>query len=139
MRTAGRAVATQINGAIKAEYGRSFPLGTTLVEGGANFSVFSRTAASMDLLLFDRVDDSRPSRVIPIDPVANRSYHYWHQFVPGVSAGQIYGYRVRGPFDPARGLRFDPMKVLLDPYGRATAVPKISTGLRLAKKVTTPQ
>lgn len=124
MSTAGRAVATQFNGAIKAEYGRSFPLGATLVEDGANFSVFSRTAASMDLLLFDRVDDRRPSRVIPLDPVANRSYHYWHQFVPDVAAGQIYGYRVTGPFDPVRGLRFDPLKVLLDPYGRATAVPK---------------
>jgi glycogen operon protein len=107
-----------------ATTGRSFPLGATLLRGGANFSVFSRSASSVDLLLFDRVDDARPSRVIPIDPFANRTYHYWHVFVPGVEAGQIYGFRAYGPFDPTRGLRFDPAKLLLDPYGRAVAVPK---------------
>ncbi len=103
--------------------GRSFPIGATLVTGGANFSVFSRSAGSIELLLFDRVEDARPSRVIPIDPLANRTYHYWHVFVPGVQAGQIYGFRAHGPFDPDRGLRFDPSKLLLDPYGRAVAVP----------------
>ncbi len=65
-----------------------------------------------------------PSRVIPIDPAANRTYHYWHMFVPGVAPGQIYGFRVHGPFEPERGLRFDPTKLLLDPYGRAVVVPK---------------
>src|SRR5271166_1735689 len=104
--------------------GRSYPLGATLVPGGANFSVFSRSAAGIDLLFFDRVDDTRPSRVIPIDPLTNLSYHYWHVFVPGVEAGQIYGFRADGPFDPSRGLRFDPSKVLLDPYGRAVVVPR---------------
>ena len=62
--------------------------------------------------------------MIRIDPVTNRTYHYWHVFVPGVQAGQIYGYRVAGPFDPANGLRFDPTKVLLDPYGRGVVVPR---------------
>ena len=104
--------------------GRSFPVGATLVSGGANFSVFSRSAAGISLLFFDRVDDSRPSRVIPIDPLTNLTYHYWHVFVPGVEAGQIYGFRAYGPFDPARGFRFDPSKLLLDPYGRAIVVPK---------------
>ena len=104
--------------------GRSFPIGATLVAGGANFSVFSRSAASIELLFFDRVDDARPSRVIPIDPLANRTYHYWHVFVPGVQAGQIYGFRAYGLFEPDRGLRFDPSKLLLDPYGRAVVVPK---------------
>jgi glycogen operon protein len=104
--------------------GRSFPIGATLAGGGANFSVFSRNAARIELLFFDRVDDARPSRVIPIDPAANRTYHYWHVFVPGVQAGQIYGFRAYGPFEPGRGLRFDPSKLLLDPYGRAIAVPK---------------
>ena len=103
---------------------RSLPIGATLVPGGANFSLFSRSAASIELLFFDDEDDSRPSRVIPIDPAANRTYHYWHVFVPGVEAGQIYGFRAHGPFEPARGLRFDPSKLLLDPYGRAIAVPK---------------
>src|SRR5579864_7865620 len=104
--------------------GRSYPLGATLINGGANFSVFSRSAASIDLLFFDRVDDARPSRVIPIDPLENRSYHYWHVFVPDVEPGQIYGFRAYGPFEPAQGLRFNPSKILLDPYGRAVTVPK---------------
>jgi isoamylase len=104
--------------------GRSFPVGATLVKGGANFSVFSRSAAAIELLFFDRVEDALPSRVIPIDPLANRTYHYWHVFVPGVQAGQIYGLRAYGPFEPGRGLRFDPSKLLLDPYGRAVVVPE---------------
>jgi glycogen operon protein len=62
--------------------------------------------------------------VIPINSVTNRTYHYWHVFVPGVQAGQIYGYRVEGPYDPAKGMRFDPTKILLDPYGRGVVVPK---------------
>ena len=103
---------------------RSYPLGATLINGGANFSVFSRSAAGIDLLFFDQADDVRPSRVIPIDPLENRTYHYWHVFVPGVEAGQIYGFRAYGPFEPAQGLRFDPSKLLLDPYGRAVTVPK---------------
>ncbi len=73
--------------------GRSFPLGATMVHGGANFSLFSRSAARIELLFFDRVDDARPSRVIPLDPSVSRTYHYWHVFVPGVQAGQIYGFR----------------------------------------------
>jgi glycogen operon protein len=89
-----------------------------------NFSVFSRTASDVELLVFDREDDDRPERVIHFDPVANLTYHYWHVFVPGVQPGQLYGYRVRGPFDPENGLRFDSSKVLLDPYGRAVAVPR---------------
>ena len=78
----------------------------------------------MDLLFFDREDDTRPARVVHLDSTTNRTYHYWHAFVPGVEPGQIYGYRVEGPFDPARGMRFDHTKVLLDPYGRGVVVPK---------------
>jgi glycogen operon protein len=104
--------------------GLSAPLGATVRPGGVNFSVYSRKATGVELLFFDREDDARPARVVPIDPVAGRSYYYWHVFVPGVRPGQIYGYRAHGPFDPARGLRFDPAKVLLDPYGRGVAVPK---------------
>jgi len=104
--------------------GRSFPLGDACWESGANFSVFSRSATSVELLFFDHVEDAQPSRIIVLDPRLHRTYHYWHVFVPGVSPGQLYGYRVHGPFDPARGLRFDASKVLLDPYGKAVAVPK---------------
>jgi len=104
--------------------GRSSPLGATVCQGGVNFSVYSRAARGVDLVLFDREDDARPARVIPIDAATNRSYHYWHVFVPGIQAGQVYGYRVKGPMDPGRGMRFDPDKVLLDPYGRGVLVPK---------------
>jgi glycogen operon protein len=111
-------------GASANTVGRSFPLGTTVVEGGVNFSLFSRKAMGVELLFFDREDDATPSRVVRAEPATNRTYHYWHVFVPRVTPGQIYGYRVDGPSDPARGLRFDPAKVLLDPYGRGVVVPK---------------
>jgi isoamylase len=99
--------------------GQSAPLGANLSPEGTNFSVYSKHAAAVELLLFDSVDDARPARVIRIDPASSRTYHYWHVFVPGVKAGQIYGYRVSGKFDPSSGMRFDSSKVLLDPYGRA--------------------
>ncbi|HUK53414.1 MAG TPA: glycogen debranching protein GlgX [Candidatus Binatia bacterium] len=103
--------------------GQSSPLGATVVAGGANFSVFSRDASRIELLFFDREDDPRPARVLPLDPVRNRTYHYWHVFVPGVQPGQLYGYRAHGPWESSNGLRFDPEKVLLDPYGRGVVVP----------------
>jgi len=104
------------------EPGKSFPLGATLVAGGANFSVFSKHATRVQLLLFDGVDDGRPARVIDLDPRA-RTYHYWHTVVPGLKAGQLYGFRAHGPFVPEKGLRFDADKVLLDPYGKCVARP----------------
>src|SRR5262245_11508231 len=67
--------------------GTSSPIGATPGPDGVNFTVFSRHATGIELLLFDGVDDRRPSRVISIDPVANRTYHYWHVFVPGVTSG----------------------------------------------------
>jgi glycogen operon protein len=107
---------------VTADTGRSSPLGATFVTGGVNFSLFSRSAAGVELLFFDREDDAKPSRVLPLDPVTNRSYHYWHAFVPDVVSGQLYGYRVQGA--AGRGHRFDAAKVLLDPYGRGVVVPK---------------
>ena len=103
--------------------GWSSPLGATVVQNGVNFSLYSRTAEAVDLLLFDREDDPKPSQLFQIDPATNRTYHYWHTHVPGVKPGQLYGYRVNGPFDPAKGLRFDRKRVLLDPYGRGVVVP----------------
>src|SRR5581483_1335373 len=104
--------------------GRSSPLGATVVDGGVNFSLFSRSTTGVALVLFDRDDDATPCRAVRIDPETNRTYHYWHVFVPGVLPGQLYGYRVEGPWAPELGLRFDRAKVLLDPYGRGAAVPK---------------
>ena len=104
--------------------GRSSPLGATVFPGGVNFSVYSRNASGVELVLFNREDDMQPERMITIDPATNRTYHYWHVFVPDVRPGQLYGYRVDGPFDPASGMRFDASKVLLDPYGRGVVVPR---------------
>lgn len=104
--------------------GEAAPLGATVQESGVDFSVYSRSAVTVELLLFDYEDQPSSSRIVTIDPVLNRSYHYWHVFVPGIKPGQIYGYRVFGPNEPAPGMRFDPGKVLLDPYGRAVVVPK---------------
>jgi isoamylase len=105
-------------------FGQSAPIGASVCPSGANFSLYSRDATGVELLLFDQPDDPQPSRVVSLDSVTNRTYHYWHALLPGIRAGQIYAYRVHGPFDPAKGLRFDPRKVLLDPYGRAVVVPK---------------
>ncbi len=105
-------------------HGKSAPLGATVTSGGVNFSVYSRDATGIELLFFDHEDDRRPSRVMQLDPAINRTYHYWHIFMPGIRPGQIYGYRVDGPLDPHAGSRFDAEKVLLDPYTKAVAVPK---------------
>jgi glycogen operon protein len=103
--------------------GNSHPLGATVQAGGVNFSLYSRSASRVDLLLFDRAEDRRVAQVIELKGDSSRTYHYWHVFVPGVRAGQLYGYRVHGPPDASRGQRFDGSKVLLDPYGRGVAVP----------------
>lgn len=103
--------------------GSSAPLGATVLENGVNFSVFSRRAHRIELLLFEDVNAARHVTVIPLDSDHHRTYHYWHAFVPGLKAGQIYAYRAHGPLAPQQGLLFDGEKVLLDPYGLAVAVP----------------
>jgi glycogen operon protein len=108
----------------RAERGSSAPLGAAVTGGGVNFSVFSKHATSIELLLFDDANSVRPSKVLPLHPDRNRTYHYWHIFVPGLLPGQVYAYRAHGPRAPERGLRFDGEKVLLDPYGLAVAVPE---------------
>jgi glycogen operon protein len=103
--------------------GKAFPLGATLSPDGVNFSIYSRSALGVELLLFDRENDAQSSHVVHLDPVRNRTYHYWHTFVPDLQDGQIYAYRIHGPFEPSAGLRFDPSRILLDPYGRSVVVP----------------
>jgi isoamylase len=104
--------------------GASAPLGATVHPGGVNFSVFSKHATSIELLLFDDETGTQPARVISLDADEHRTYHYWHIFVPDLQPGQVYAYRAHGPFAPNRGWRFDAEKVLLDPYGLAVAVPE---------------
>jgi isoamylase len=113
-----------INHDLNLAVGRNSPLGATVVSDGVNFSIFSRNASGVELLLFDQADDARATRVIQINAATNRTLDYWHVFVPGIRTGQLYGYRMHGPFDLERGMRFDPDKLLLDPYGRGVAVPK---------------
>lgn len=103
--------------------GLAHPLGAAIEDGGVNFSIYSKHAERVDLLFFDTVDQPAPSRTIQLDLFENRTYHYWHIFVPGIKAGQIYGYRVHGSYNPAIGLRYDPEKILLDPYARGVVVP----------------
>ncbi|MGD9145380.1 MAG: glycogen debranching protein GlgX [Anaerolineae bacterium] len=103
--------------------GKSYPLGATVYPDGVNFSIFSKNSTAVELLLFDEVDAHRPAKVIALNASEQRTFHYWHVFVPGLKAGQLYGYRAHGPYDPQHGYRFDASKVLLDPYGRAVATP----------------
>src|SRR4051812_38020352 len=95
--------------------GCPYPLGATPGPDGVNFAFFSKNSTAAQLLLFDRPDAAAPAHVVPFDPARNRTFYYWHMFVPGLRPGQVYGYRVDGPFDPARGHRFDPSKLLIDP------------------------
>ena len=99
--------------------GESFPIGSTLNQEGVNFSLFSKHAQHVDLLLFNDVEAIAPAHVIPLDPKTNKTYHYWHVMIPGLKAGQLYGYRVSGPKDTSRGHRFDVDQVLIDPYAKA--------------------
>lgn len=104
---------------LKVQPGRSFPLGATVYPDGVNFSVFSKNCYSVELLLFDEGRYDKPAHVLKFDPQRNRTFYYWHMFVPGLQAGQVYAYRVHGPFEPEIGHRFDGSKVLIDPYSKA--------------------
>jgi len=93
--------------------GSQFPLGATVRDGGTNFAVASGVADGMMLCLFDEAGTE--TRV----PLLDYDAGVWHGFVPGVGPGQAYGYRAAGPYDPGRGMRCNPAKLLLDPYARA--------------------
>jgi len=98
--------------------GHPLPLGSQVVPGGVNFSVFSRSAAAVRLCLFEP-GGGEPSDEIPLDPRVNRTGDIWHLEVPGAGAGTLYAWRVDGPWAPESGQRFDPGLLLLDPYARA--------------------
>lgn len=95
--------------------GSCYPLGATLTDDGVNFALYTKNAREVYLLLFDRPDGD-PTDVIRLP---NRTKFIWHVFVHGLKAGQLYGYKVCGDFDPARGLRFNEHKLLIDPYAKA--------------------
>lgn len=100
----------------KVSAGRFYPLGATLYEDGVNFAIFSKYATSVELLLFDSLEDKMPSQTFVIN---NRTMNVWHIFVEGAGRGQLYAFRVYGDYNPEEGYRFNPNKVLMDPYARA--------------------
>jgi glycogen operon protein len=102
---------------LRIDDGVPLPLGATWDGQGANFSLFSANAAAVELCLFDHTGRTETERV----RLPRRTDQIWHGRVSGVQPGQLYGYRVHGPYDPANGHRFNPHKLLLDPYARQFA------------------
>ena len=110
--------------------GSPLPLGTQETGGGVNFAIFSRHASRVRLELFDHPEDAMPARVIDLDSARNRTGDVWHVWVEGIGPGQLYAYRVDGPYEPSEGHRFNFNKLLLDPF--ATAISRLPTvGFRL--------
>ena len=96
--------------------GSPHPFGSTVEIEGVNFSLYSSSATNVRLLIFNKPDDLDPVIEISLDSIENRSFNIWHIFVEGVKPGMGYAYRVDGPREPWNGHRFDPEKVLVDPY-----------------------
>lgn len=93
--------------------GRPYPLGAVYDGKGVNFALFSDNAYGIDLCLFD--DQNKETRI----KVNERTHNQWHVYLPGIKPGQKYGYRVHGPYEPQKGIRFNPNKLLIDPYAKA--------------------
>jgi glycogen operon protein len=100
----------------KIRPGRSYPLGATWDGEGVNFALFSENATAVDLCLFDRADQEKETHCIRVE---ERTNQIWHVYLPEARPGLLYGYRVHGPYDPAAGHRFNPSKLLIDPYAKA--------------------
>ncbi|HVU35592.1 MAG TPA: glycogen debranching protein GlgX [Opitutaceae bacterium] len=111
------AAARTIPETIQLWRGHYYPLGATWTGNGVNFALFSENATGVELCLFDRLNAPEVARF----RLRERKDHVWYGFVPGLRPGQLYGYRVEGPYEPTRGHRFNPHKVVLDPYAKAVA------------------
>ncbi len=111
-----RRVNADVSNAARVRPGDPFPLGATWDGNGVNFAFFSETAEGMEVCLFDEADAPVPKSIIRL---AERTDHIWHAYVRGLAPGQRYACRTRGSYDPANGLRFNPSKLLIDPYARA--------------------
>jgi isoamylase len=103
---------------VKTWLGHPYPLGATWLGNGVNFALFSEHAAAIDLCLFDKIDAAQENIRIPM---TEQTGQVWHLFLPEARPGQLYGYRVSGPYDPDHGLRFNNSKLLIDPYAKAIA------------------
>jgi glycogen operon protein len=95
--------------------GRCYPLGATWDGAGVNFALFSQHATKIELCLFDSVEGEKETRLV----MPEQTEQAWHIYLPDVEPGQLYGYRVHGPYEPGKGHRFNPNKLLLDPYAKA--------------------
>jgi glycogen operon protein len=107
--------------------GRPSPLGATVKESGVNFALFSEHATKVELCLFASPDATSETERISLPA---KTHQVWHGLFPNLKPGQVYGYRVHGPYDPVRGHRFNPRKVLLDPYAKL-----IARGLRWDRSI----
>lgn len=118
--------------------GQCFPIGSHIMEDGVNFSLYSKHATGVELVFFNQIEDTEPSRIIALDPNINKTYHYWHLFVQGVGSGQLYGWRLQGEYEPNKGLWFDSEKVMTDPYSKVIAYPKGFSRKAFAKRGAVP-
>ena len=105
--------------------GSPLPLGIQEKGGGVNFAIFSRYASRVRLELFDHPEDAAPARVIDLDSTRNRTGDVWHVWVEGIGPGQLYAYRVDGPYKPSEGHRFNFNRLLLDPFAAAISRPPL--------------
>lgn len=101
---------------LETHTGKPYPLGATWDGNGVNFALYSENAEGVDLCLFNSLEDDLETIKVPFK---ERTHHVWHAYLPGIQPGQLYGYRVSGPYKPADGHRFNAYKLLLDPYAKA--------------------
>lgn len=98
--------------------GNPYPLGATWDGAGVNFALYAENATGVELCLFKSKEDETEFITITL---SERTHQVWHAYVPDLQPGQLYGYRVHGPYDPSNGHRFNPAKLLIDPYAKAIA------------------
>jgi isoamylase len=98
--------------------GQPYPLGATWDGEGVNFALYSENATKVELCLFEDLSAKKEKESIPLYEI---TAHVWHAYLPGIQPGQLYGYRVHGPYEPENGLRFNHHKLLIDPYAKAIA------------------
>lgn len=104
---------------LKTTPGLPQPFGANVINNGVQFSIFSRHASSVELLLFHSAERDADYTVLLLDPVYNKTGDIWHIWVEDIGEGQVYGYRIDGEYNPGKGLRYNRNKLLIDPYARA--------------------
>src|SRR3989442_9146319 len=103
---------------VRTRPGRPYPLGATWDGAGVNFALFSEHATRVELCLFDAAEDAHEAQRITLPEHTDQ---VWHAYLPDSQPGQLYGYRVHGPYEPAEGHRFNPNKLLIDPYAKSVS------------------